>query len=194
MSSHVLLATVAVLTFRSQHPAHADHQGRHVEEYVWSTGSCSDSALYSAESSDPEFEDYARRFASLETAAEKLLKDTKAFDEAVTNLFTAGAGFAHHFATLFHPLASESDLWRNHPEAEHTLKNVDGYEGVLEELKASVVPELELIQSRVAAPIKELQGIMKLIRKSITKREHKVRSALAHPRSPLRSASIACRL
>lgn len=194
MSIPALLAPVVVLTFRSQYPAHADDQGRHVEEYVWYTGSYPHNALCSAESSDPEFEDFARRFASLETAAEKLLKDTKSFDESVTNLFTAGAGFAHHFATLFHPLASESDLWRNHPEAEHTLQNVDAYEGVLEELKASVVPELELIQSRVAAPIKELQGIMKLIRKSITKREHKVRSALAHPRSTLRSASVACRL
>ena len=35
-----------------------------------------------AESNDPEFDDYSRRFGSLETAAEKLLKDTKAFTDA----------------------------------------------------------------------------------------------------------------
>lgn len=92
----------------------------------------------------------------------------------MTNLFTTGAGFATHFATIFHPLTSEGDLLRNHPEAEHTVKNVDKYEGLMEELKSAVVPELELIQSRVMAPVKELQSIMKLIRKSITKRDHKV--------------------
>lgn len=54
------------------------------------------------------------------------------------------------------------------------MKNVDQFENVTEELKASVIPELELIQSRVVGPVKELQSIMKLIRKSITKREHKV--------------------
>jgi amphiphysin len=103
------------------------------------------------------------------------LKDTKAFDEAVTNLFTTGAGFAQHFCTIFHPLSGESDLLRRHPEAEHTVKHVDSYEGVMEELRASVVPELELIESRIIGPIKELQGVMKSIRKTITKREHKVR-------------------
>ena len=112
----------------------------------------------------------------MEGAAEKLLKDTKAFDEAVTKLFETGSGFAKHFATIFHPLQAEYDLLRNHPETEHTVKNVDQYENVMEELKAAVVPELELIQSRVMGPVKELQSIMKIIRKTITKRDHKVRS------------------
>ena len=63
---------------------------------------------------------------------------------------------------------------RKHPEAEHTIKHVDQYEGIMDELKTAVVPELELIESRILGPIKELQGIMKTIRKSITKRDHKV--------------------
>ena len=127
-----------------------------------------------AESNDPEFDDYARRFASIETAAEKLLKDTKAFTEAVGNLFNSGYGFAQHFSTVFHPVAGETDLASKHPEAEHTVRHVDEYEGALDELKAAVVPELELIESRIIGPVKELQSILKLIRKSITKREHKV--------------------
>ena len=43
-----------------------------------------------------------------------------------------------------------------------------------EELKVSVAPELELIESRIVAPAKELQVVMKQIRKTITKRDHKV--------------------
>ena len=127
------------------------------------------------ESSDPEYDDYARRFASIETATEKLLKDTKAFTEGVSNLFTNGVGFASHFATVFHPMAGEADILSKHPEAEHTVKNVDAYEGAMEELKGAVVPELELIESRILNPIKELQGVLKAIRKSMTKRDHKVR-------------------
>ncbi|THG94135.1 hypothetical protein EW026_g7274 [Hermanssonia centrifuga] len=128
----------------------------------------------SKKSADPEFDDYVKRFAALETSSEKLLKDTKLFTEAVTNLFTSGAGFAQHFSTLFHPVAGELDLAQRHPEAEHTINNVDAYDGALEELKAAIVPELDLIDSRVVGPVKELQGIMKLIRKSITKRDHKL--------------------
>ena len=53
----------------------------------------------------------------------------------------------------------------------------------LEELRTSISPELELIESRVVGPVKELQGVMKSIRKMITKRDHKVSSALVQPRS-----------
>ncbi|KZT08919.1 BAR-domain-containing protein [Laetiporus sulphureus 93-53] len=128
----------------------------------------------SKKSSDPEFDDFFRRFASVETATDKLIKDTKAYNEAVNNLFTYGAGFAEHFAILFRPLNGEYDLSGKHPEAEHTIQNVDAYEAALQELKASVVPELELIESRILAPVKELQSVLKVIRKTITKREHKL--------------------
>lgn len=54
------------------------------------------------------------------------------------------------------------------------FKNVDGYEVVLDELKAAVVLELQIIQSIIMDPMKELQTIMKTVGKMITKREHKV--------------------
>lgn len=38
------------------------------------------------ESTDPEFDDFQRNFAVLESAAEKFLKDTKAFTEAVNSM------------------------------------------------------------------------------------------------------------
>lgn len=128
----------------------------------------------SKKSTDPEFDDYQRNFGVLESAAEKFLKDTKAFTEAVNTLFTAGGGLAQHFSILFHPIASEYDLLGKFPQAAHTIKNVDAYHTALEELRTSISPELELIESRVVGPVKELQGVMKAIRKMITKRDHKL--------------------
>ncbi|TFK76658.1 BAR-domain-containing protein [Pluteus cervinus] len=125
-------------------------------------------------SSDPEFEEYQRNFASLETATEKMLKDTKAFIESVNRLFTSGASFATHFSTVFTPIATEYDLIGKHPECGHTIRNVAKYEATMEELRGSVGPELELIDSRIVGPTKEFQGVLKLIRKTITKRDHKL--------------------
>lgn len=68
----------------------------------------------------------------------------------------------------------EYDLSGRHPEAAATLKAVNAYQTTMEELRSTIGPELELIESRIVAPAKELQGVLKLIRKSITKREHKV--------------------
>lgn len=146
------------------------------------------------ESNDSEFDDYQRHFGSMEKGVEKMLKDTKAFTDAVNStfylarlntlirlpssilagLFTSQAGFSTHFSTLFHPIAGEYDLIGKNPDSAQTIRNVTKYETAMEELRASVGPELELIESRIVGPTKELQSVMKLIRKSITKREHKV--------------------
>lgn len=124
-------------------------------------------------STDPEFDDHARHFATLETAADKLLKDAKAFTESTNSLFAAGVGFATHFGALFQGFNGEYDMAGKHPEAAHTMKNVEEYGGVMEELKSAVQPELELIQSRIVGPVTELKDVLKAVRKSITKREHK---------------------
>ncbi|EIN13473.1 BAR-domain-containing protein [Punctularia strigosozonata HHB-11173 SS5] len=128
----------------------------------------------SKKSSDPEFEEYHRAFQTLEQSTEKLLKDTKAFSESVVALFTAGVGFANHFKTLFEPISGEYNLIGKHPEAEHTIRNVAPYQEAMDELQSTIAPELELIESRVAGPTKELQSVLKTIRKTITKREHKL--------------------
>ncbi|TFY79826.1 hypothetical protein EWM64_g4182, partial [Hericium alpestre] len=128
----------------------------------------------SKKSTDPEFEEYQRNFSTLETETEKFLKNTKAFSEAVNALFNSGSNFAQHFSTLFHPIGSEFDLTSKHPEAANTLQNVDAYQEALEELRTTIAPELELISTRIIAPVKEIQGVMKTIRKMITKREHKL--------------------
>ncbi|KAK7029701.1 BAR adaptor protein Hob1 [Paramarasmius palmivorus] len=125
-------------------------------------------------SNDPEFDDYERHFSAMETAVEKLLKDTKAFTDAVNGLFTSGAGFATHFAAIFTPLAGEYDLLGKHPDASHTVHNVERYTNTMEEMRTSVGPELELIESRIVGPSKELQSVLKMIRKTITKRGHKL--------------------
>jgi len=56
------------------------------------------SSPWSPESTDPEFDDYQRNFAVLETAAEKFLKDTKAFTDAVNSMCRV--------RVLFHELTS----------------------------------------------------------------------------------------
>ncbi|KDN50343.1 hypothetical protein RSAG8_01679, partial [Rhizoctonia solani AG-8 WAC10335] len=128
----------------------------------------------SKKSSDPVFDDLNRKFTSIEQSTDKLLKDAKVFSDSVIALLTSGANFATHFSNLFHPIAGEYDLIGRHPEAEDTVRNATAYQADMEELRQTLSPELELIESRIVGPVKELQTIMKGIRKGITKREHKL--------------------
>lgn len=45
---------------------------------------------------------------------------------------------------------------------------------MMEELRETLTPEIELIESRVVAPLKDFDNILKAIRKNITKRDHKL--------------------
>jgi hypothetical protein len=60
------------------------------------------------ESTDPEFDDYQQNFALLETAADKFLKDTKTFTDAVNSMcrlissITNSIPYQVFFASAFH--------------------------------------------------------------------------------------------
>ncbi|KAF7320137.1 Bar adaptor protein [Mycena kentingensis (nom. inval.)] len=128
----------------------------------------------SKKSNDPEFDDYQRHFGTMEKSTEKLLKETKAFTDAVNGMFTSSAGFGTHFSAIFHPIGGEYDLIGKHPDSAHTVRSVAKYETAVEELRSLIGPELELIESRIVGPVKDFQVVLKTIRKTITKRDHKL--------------------
>lgn len=95
-------------------------------------------------------------------------------------MLSSGQQWAIHFANIFHALPGEYDVASKHPQAAETVENVDSYQAVMDELREALAPELDLVQSKIHAPAKELQGILKQLRKTITKREHKVWFHLYH--------------
>nr|XP_031863366.1 uncharacterized protein CI109_001241 [Kwoniella shandongensis]KAA5530438.1 hypothetical protein CI109_001241 [Kwoniella shandongensis] len=126
------------------------------------------------ESTDPEFNDFERKFTSIELASEKMHKDSIVFRDSVSGLLTSGSSFSGSLATLFSPMGAEYNLAAKHPQAESTVQNITVYQGLMEEIRETLTPELELIDSRIVQPCKELHEICKKIRKTIVKREHKL--------------------
>ncbi|RSH87256.1 hypothetical protein EHS25_003165 [Saitozyma podzolica] len=128
----------------------------------------------SKKSTDPEYNDYERKFAAIEAASEKMLKDSVVFRDSVSSLLVSGSSFGGSLATLFSPLGAEYNLAAKFPQAEKTVQNITVYQTLMEEMRETLTPELELIDSRIVQPCKELNDICKKIRKSCTKRDHKL--------------------
>nr|ASF90219.1 hypothetical protein SPAR03152 [Bartheletia paradoxa] len=131
---------------------------------------------FGTKSSDPEVDDLVRRFTIIEGATEKIVKDAAVFRDAVQAMLVAGAGFGHAFNQIFQPIGTEfaADMEKKHPESATTIANLSLYQGHMDDLRETLVPELELIDSRVIAPVKELIEIVKKTRKTLTKRDHKL--------------------
>lgn len=96
-------------------------------------------------------------------------------------MFNAGVEFADHFNALFSPITGEFELARQYPDSALIFENIGPYQELMAELNLAVQPELELIQSRITGPLKEFKEVVKAVRKSITKREHKVNCCLPAP-------------
>ncbi|KAL8283731.1 hypothetical protein RQP46_005526 [Phenoliferia psychrophenolica] len=133
----------------------------------------------STKSQDPDFDELHRKFTGLEGEllshyTSKLVKDTGTFHDAVLAMLTSQAAFGTAFATLFQPILNETSLSSAHPEAATTLRNIAGYQDLMGELREAIQPELDLVSSRVTAPLKEYQDLLRKIRKTITKRDHKL--------------------
>lgn len=129
-----------------------------------------------AESADPVTDQLVTRFTGLEDYTNKLLKDVTQFRDAVDKLLSSSNDFATGFTTIFSPIGGESpyEFENKFPNAKATIQHIGEYQAAFDDLKDTIAPELELVDSRVVGPAKELHEYVKKIRKTITKREHKV--------------------
>lgn len=128
----------------------------------------------SKRSLDKDFDELNRSFTAIEGSTDKILKDAAQFCEHVKAMFNSGVEFSDHFVAVFSPITGEFDLARQHPDSAATFESMGSYQELMTELNVAVQPELELIQTRIVGPLKEFKEVVKAVRKSITKREHKL--------------------
>lgn len=89
-------------------------------------------------------------------------------------MLLSGSAFAEHFSTLFRPMGAEVEVERNHPQSSNTIANLAHFQQFLDELRETLTPEIELIESRIMSPANDFIQIIKATRKNIVKRDHKL--------------------
>lgn len=83
--------------------------------------------------------------------------------------------FSKACAEIYKPISGrmsdpDSYVVDGNPEG---IRACEEYEAIVQELKAALQPELEMIETRVVRPADELLAIIKQVRKIATKRDHK---------------------
>lgn len=124
---------------------------------------------------DAIYVDAERRFSELEKETKKLHDESKKYFEAINGMLDHQIEFSKACAEIYKPIsgrASDPDSYviDGNPEG---IRACEEYENIVQELKASLQPELEMIESRVVKPADELSEIIKGVRKTTTKRDHK---------------------
>ena len=124
---------------------------------------------------DAVYIDAERRFQELETETKKLHDESKKYFDAINGMLSHQIEFSQAIAEIYKPISGRmsdpnSTIPEGNPEG---IRACEEYEAIVRELQATLQPELEMIETRVIRPADELLEIIKVIRKSATKRQHK---------------------
>lgn len=124
---------------------------------------------------DPIYIDAERRFQELETETKKLRDESKKYTDAINGMLNHQIEFSKAIAEIYKPISGRM----SDPLSLEVHGNVEGiraceeYEAIVRDLQETLKPELEMIESRIVRPAAELMDVVKVIRKTAVKRDHK---------------------
>lgn len=105
----------------------------------------------------------------------RLHEESRKYFDAVNGMLDHQIGFSNAITEIYKPISGRvSDPTSFHDEGNDAgIEACEQYISVVEELKTTLAPELEMIETRIIRPADELTEVIKLIRKTATKRSHK---------------------
>jgi amphiphysin len=121
------------------------------------------------------YTDADRRFQELEAETKHLHDASKLYFEAVNGMLSHQIEFSKAMTEIYKPISGRM----SDPMSLEVQGNIEGiraceeYEAVVKDLQETLAPELEMIDSRVIRPANELLDVIKVIRKTAVKRDHK---------------------
>ncbi|EWC46608.1 hypothetical protein DRE_04095 [Drechslerella stenobrocha 248] len=124
---------------------------------------------------DPVYIDAERRFQELENETKKLHDESKKYFDAINSMLNHQIEFSKSIQEIYKPISgrmSDPDgvMAEGNPEG---IRACEEYEAIVKGLQDTLSPELEMIETRIIKPADELLEIVKIIRKVLTKRQHK---------------------
>ncbi|KAH6631143.1 BAR domain-containing protein [Chaetomium sp. MPI-SDFR-AT-0129] len=124
---------------------------------------------------DAVYIDSERRFDELEAETKHLHDESQKYFDAINGMLSHQIEFSKAMTEIYKPISGrmsdpDSLVVHGNPEG---IRACEEYEAVVKELQDTLAPELEMIESRVIRPADELLDVIKAIRKTATKREHK---------------------
>ncbi|KAL7786662.1 BAR domain-containing protein [Trichoderma ceciliae] len=124
---------------------------------------------------DAVYIDAERRFQELEKETKKLHDESKKYFDAINGMLSHQIEFSKAMNEIYKPISGrvsdpDSIIPEGNPEGIHACEE---YEAVVQELQETLAPELDTIETRVIRPANELLDVIKVIRKTALKRDHK---------------------
>ncbi|KAI8363113.1 hypothetical protein B0O80DRAFT_432756 [Mortierella sp. GBAus27b] len=129
------------------------------------------------ETKDPEFIELNNKFTECEKITAALVTEVCKYRDNVTAMLNYQAEFGIVLADIYDPglgMPSGEVTPRRTQTAPESIQAVNDFQAVMRELRNTLLPEVDKLEMTVVRPLIEMQNNMKLIRKTIIKRDHKM--------------------
>ncbi|KAF9929919.1 hypothetical protein FBU30_001078, partial [Linnemannia zychae] len=126
---------------------------------------------------DHEFKEMNNNFTASEKSTTLLLAEVCKYRDSVTSLLNHQAEFGIILAEIYDPslgVPNGEVTPRRVQTAPESVQAVDDFQAVMREIRDLLLPEVDKLEATVVRPLTEMQTLMKMIRKTITKRDHKL--------------------
>ncbi|KAF9940344.1 hypothetical protein BGZ65_007235, partial [Modicella reniformis] len=126
---------------------------------------------------DIEFIELNNKFTQCEKITANLLAEVCKYRDNVTALLNYQAEFGIILADIYDPslgIPSGEVIPRRAQTAPESVQAVNDFQAVMRETRDILLPEVDKLELMVVQPLLEMQNNMKMIRKTITKRDHKM--------------------
>ncbi|KAI1298105.1 hypothetical protein EDD11_006877 [Mortierella claussenii] len=117
------------------------------------------------------------KFTECEKSTTHLLSEVCKYRDNVTALLNHQAEFGIVLAEIYDPALGEPSgeiIPRRAQTAPESIQAVDDFQAVMREIRDTLLPEVDKLELQVVRPLTEMQNLMKMIRKTIVKRDHKL--------------------
>ncbi|KAF9189273.1 hypothetical protein BGZ51_009720 [Haplosporangium sp. Z 767] len=126
---------------------------------------------------DHEFKEMNNKFTACEKSTAALLLEVCKYRDNITALLNRQAEFGIILAEIYDPslgMPSGEVTPRRVQTAPESVQAVDDFQAVMREIRDLLLPEVDKLEATVVRPLTEMQNLMKMIRKTIIKRDHKL--------------------
>lgn len=111
----------------------------------------------------------------MEAETKKLHDESKKYSEALHGMLKHQLEFSAAIEEIYRPISGQTGETEYSSEAGNIegIKACEQYRNMVNELQATITPELEMIETRIVAPADEVLRVITAIRKMVTKRDRK---------------------
>ncbi|KAI8890272.1 BAR-domain-containing protein [Backusella circina FSU 941] len=128
---------------------------------------------------DPEYLGYEKSFKEFSKQTEVLARDARIFRDGIAALLSNQAAMAQYLAVIYDsnlgtqvPEGAVQKRFQQTPAA--ALQSVNDAEAAMAYCRDEVLPELDVVDRDIVRPLMELGEIIKVIEKTMIKRDHKL--------------------